>query len=238
MVHTYHYNTIQEAYKQIVEDLKASPIVNNTHEINNCFFVVENPTLDNYYLPYRNLSEKYLTEELKWYWSGDNRCETIGQHAKMWLSLTDDGVTNNSAYGYILRYKYNKDQIQEVINILKKDPYSRRGIINISDPTLNKQTTKDLQCTVCLEFMIRNNKLDVTVVMRSNDIYFGLPYDYYYFVSLQYYIASQLNVEVGHYNHLSISMHMYLRDEEKFKKYDVNPINIDIQGIIKEYYEK
>lgn len=238
MVHTYNYKTIQDAYKHIVEDLLASPIVNNTHEINNCFFTVENPTLKDYYLPYRNLSEKYLIEELKWYWAGDNKCETIGKHAKMWLSLTDDGVTNNSAYGYILRYKYNKDQIQEVINILKKDPYSRRGIINISDPTLNKLTTKDLQCTVCLQFMIRDNKLDVTVVMRSNDIYFGLPYDYYYFVSLQYYIASKLNVEVGSYNHLSISMHMYLRDVEKFKEYDVKPININIKEIIGDLYEK
>ena len=43
MVHTYNYKTNQDAYKHIVEDLLASPIVNNTHEINNCFFTVENP---------------------------------------------------------------------------------------------------------------------------------------------------------------------------------------------------
>ena len=156
----------------------------------------------------------------------------------MWLNLTDDGITNNSAYGYILEKKYTYDQIKQIIDLLKKDPTSRRAVLNISDPTLNKIETKDLQCTIALQFLIRNNKLEETVYMRSNDVYFGLPYDYIYFITLGKYIASKLNLELGKYTHHATSMHMYLRDEDKFVEKDKKIINIDYQKIIKEKYEK
>lgn len=239
-MHIIHKNTMFGAYAELIKDLfNLGNVVGETKEINNCCLVVDNPTIEHYSLPFRNVSEKYLLAELKWYWSGDNSCKTIGQFAKLWLAITDDGETSNSAYGYILQKKYGFNQIEQIIELLKKDPTSRRAVLNISDPSINRITTKDMQCTVAIQFLVRNGKLEETVYMRSNDVYFGLPYDYVYFVSIAKYIASKLGVELGTYTHHATSMHMYNRDINKFDLSLVGKdINIDIDSIIKENYHE
>ena len=230
-------NNVSDVYKEMLEELKKSPIVGNTKEINNAIMIVHNPTLKDLYFPNRKISEKYSNAELEWYWSGDNSCENIGKFAKMWLALTDDGKTNNSAYGYILEKKYGFDQIQQIIELLKKDINSRRAVLNISDPSINRITTKDMQCTIAIQFLVRNNKLEETIYMRSNDIYFGFPYDYIYFVSLGQYIANKLGIEFSLYTHNATSLHLYLKDEEKFIEHN-QITNIDINSIIRRCYEK
>lgn len=229
-------DTIQEAYKELIETLHQQKIVGQTKEINNCCLVINKPNVYEFWLPYRNISAKYSDEELKWYWSADNKCDTIGKYASLWLKLTDDGITNNSAYGYILFRKYGYNQVEQIIELLKKDPTSRRAILNISDPTLNKIETKDLQCTVGIQFLIRDNELQETVYMRSNDVYFGLPYDYIFFMTLGEYIANQLGLKLGKYIHHATSMHMYLRDEDKFINQDMDVIYIPTNEYVDNYY--
>lgn len=52
----------------------------------------------------------------------------------MWNKLSDDGITANSAYGYILQKKHGFNQIEKIIELLKVDPYSRRAVMNINVP--------------------------------------------------------------------------------------------------------
>lgn len=226
---------IDQVYANLIDDLlHHSDDVGNTYEINNCCLIIDNPSTKHVAFT-RKLSEDYANAELKWYWSADNRCDTIGQHAKMWLRLSDDGKTNNSAYGYILQKKYGFNQIEQIIDLLRKDKTSRRAVLNISDPAINRIETHDMQCTIAIQFLIRNNRLEETVYMRSNDVFFGLPYDYIYFVSIGEYIAEQLGLELGLYTHHATSMHMYKRDVDKFedKAYE---LTIDAKKIREENY--
>lgn len=85
-------------------------------KVNNCCLIIKHPSLQNIYFPKRKISEKYANAELEWYWSGDNSCKTIGQSAKMWLSLSDDGKTNNSAYGYILEKNIILTKFNKLLN--------------------------------------------------------------------------------------------------------------------------
>ena len=231
--------TIKEAYTEAVNQLLSQKeMIGNTKELNNCCIIVHNPTTKDLCFGKRKPSLKYLNAELNWYWSGDNSCEEIGKYASMWLKLTDDGKTSNSAYGYILFKKYGFNQLEQIIELLKKDKNSRRAVLNISDPTLNRITTKDMQCTMSIQFLVRNNELQETVYMRSNDIYFGFPYDYVFFVSLGEYIAKELNLKLGLYTHHATSLHMYERD---FNKFDIDldeKINLNIEKIVEEHYEK
>jgi thymidylate synthase len=208
--------TLSEAYNDLLENLMLGDKVNDTLELTNVVLNIEKPSLEVIHFPYRKISENYLISELKWYWSADNSVETIGKAAKLWYNITDDGQTSNSAYGYILHKKYNYDQLQNVLEVLKNDINSRRAILNISDPQLNKFTTKDLQCTIAIQFLVRNNKLNMTVYMRSNDIVYGLPYDSIYFMSIQDYLANKLNIKIGSYVHHATSMHLYKKDIDKF----------------------
>lgn len=234
--------TIQKVYSKLVKILlKNKNFVGNTKEIENACLIIENPSLDNISFPFRSISKKYSEAELKWYWSADNKCETIGKYAKMWLRLTDDGLTNNSAYGYILFKKYGFNQLEQIIELLKLDKNTRRAVLNISDPAINRITTKDMQCTVAIQFLIRNDKLNMTVYMRSNDVYFGLPYDYIFFESLHQYVAYSLNklkIKIGTYTHITTSLHMYERDIEKFKKQKENVLSINLKENCLNYYDK
>lgn len=231
--------TIKEAYTEAVNQLLSQKeMIGNTKELNNCCIIVHNPTTKDLCFGKRKPSLKYLNAELNWYWSGDNSCEEIGKYASMWLKLTDDGKTSNSAYGYILFKKYGFNQLEQIIELLKKDKNSRRAVLNISDPTLNRIATKDMQCTMSIQFLVRNNELQETVYMRSNDIYFGFPYDYVFFVSLGEYVAKKLNLKLGLYTHHATSLHMYERD---FNKFDIDldeKINLNIEKIVEEHYEK
>ena len=227
---------IETVYKKLIDKLKSEPELDNeTREIENCILQVAEPKIYYFSFPYRKISEKYAEAELKWYWSGDNSCKTIGQYAKMWLDLSDDGETNNSAYGYILFKKYGKNQLEEVIEELKRNKNSRRAVLNISDPAIDRIHTKDMQCTIAVQFTIRDNKLNTTVYMRSNDVYFGLPYDYIFFVSLGMYAASKLEIKLGTYTHVATSMHMYKKDYDKFVEHD-QIVDINLGPIIKENY--
>ena len=202
--------TVNEAYSQLMDALlKQGEQISDTKELRNCIVVIDEPSLTNMHFKYRPLSMNYALAELEWYWTGNRSCHAIGAHAKKWLEITDDGLTSNSAYGYILFKKYNKNQLEEIIEMLRRDPASRRAVLNISDPTLDKIKTKDMQCTISLQFIVRDGKVHTTVYMRSNDVYYGFPYDYIFFVSIAQYIAKRLNLEVGEYVHHAGSMHIY-----------------------------
>ena len=233
----YFSGSIEHVYSQIVEQLLQADKVGETRELRNTFIEIENPTLHKICFPKRKqISLSYAQHELEWYWSADNSCKTIGQYASMWNRISDDGVSSNSAYGYILHKKHNKDQLQEVIQELTRNKNSRKAVLILCDPTIDKLKTKDLQCTIAIQFLVRDDQLEETVYMRSNDVYFGFPYDYIYFVSIGQYISSKLNLKFSKYIHNATSMHMYDKDVDKFKYDTCQYFSIFADKIIEENY--
>ena len=215
---------INQAYKKICQDLlsdghimETRNIRGNTKELCNYMITIDDLSLDYISLISAKTNLTYLAAELLWYWSARNDLNFIGKFAKMWNKLSDDGITANSAYGYILQKKHGFNQIEKIIELLKVDPYSRRAVMNINVPNENVIDTKDEPCTICLDYQIRNNKLHSTFIMRSSDVFFGLRSDIPYFITLQKYIASKLNIEVGKMTYIALSMHFYDRDFETIK---------------------
>ncbi len=219
--------TLTSVYASLIDALvREGHRSEDTYELLNTILEIEEPSLNDIYLPMRKISKRYLMGELNWYWNARNDVEYISKYAKMWSRISDDGETSNSAYGYIIHKKHKKDQLLEIYNLLKDNIDSRKAVINIIDPTIDKIVTKDLQCTVAIQFIVRNNKLHMTVFMRSNDIYFGLPYDALYFMTLQKWLSDKLGIDVGKYVHHATSMHVYIKDIPKLKFHD-QVINLD-----------
>lgn len=196
--------------------------VGNTLELRNIKFTV--PDITENIISVRNLSAAYLFGEWLWYFDGKNGVDFISAFGSMWKKLSDDGVTNNSAYGYIMRYKFGFDQIEKVIELLKKDPNSRRAVINLNTPNESVIETRDEPCTIALDFLIRDNKLYCTGMMRSNDIWFGLPYDIAFFMELQKLIADVIGVEYGTYTHFAVSLHAYDKNLKQIQNIVENPV--------------
>lgn len=190
-------------------------------EICDAVFCVADPTRNIVTNFIRNMPMRYAIGELAWYLSGSNRVSDISRFAKKWADISDDGVHNNSAYGWRIQDKFNFDQWEYVKGLIQKDPNTRQAIIHIKDA--DNRPTKDTPCTIYLQFLLRDGKLNLSVHMRSNDIWMGVPYDMFSFCFLQMKMAMELGVDIGEYTHYAGSLHMYARDYETAKRnMDVN----------------
>lgn len=154
----------------------------------------------------------YLVGELAWYFTGREDVKFISKFSSFWKRISDDGVTNRSAYGAIAFNRYGFDQVAQVIDTLRRVPTSRRAVINFNVPNPDRFETLDEICTIALVFELRDGKLDCTGIMRSNDIWLGTPYDVVFFTELQKHIANELGVAYGKYTHFAVSLHAYTRD--------------------------
>jgi thymidylate synthase len=68
---------------------------------------------------------------------------------------------------------------------------------------------RDYPCTILHQFRIRRNRLNMSVYMRSNDVWLGAAYDFFQFTRVQIAIASILGIEPGSYSHHVGSLHIY-----------------------------
>lgn len=209
---------INQLFKDLANELSISPQVGNTREILNKQIVLNDISNNVLTLKCRHKAMLYIIGELIWYWSGRNDVDFISKFSKFWQNISDDGTTSNSAYGYIIKYKHGFDQLECVIDELRRHPDSRRAIININTPTMYRMVTRDTQCTIFLQYYIRDNKLCSTATMRSNDFIKGLTFDITYFTELQKYVAYRLGLECGPYTHIDISFHTYDSDRELLEK--------------------
>jgi len=120
--------------------------------------------------------------------------------------MTDENGEVNSNYGYQWQ-RY--DQLSYVVNKLRDNPDTRHAAISIYDAKEHPKYGNDTPCTYAVQFSIINNKLCMSVYMRSNDIWYGFCNDQYQFASLQQMIADRLSIETGWYYHHAHNMHLY-----------------------------
>lgn len=120
--------------------------------------------------------------------------------------------------------KVDVDQIQFVIKKLKADPETRQAAISLWDPVKDNFTkSKDHPCNNMIYVSQRgfvtgdkdkgipatSGKLNMTVVIRSNDLIWGIPYNMIQFVHLQALIAGSLGYEMGTFTVMCNNLHYY-----------------------------
>jgi thymidylate synthase len=88
-------------------------------------------------------------------------------------------------------------QLDKVIDILRKDKTTRQATISIYDGKEIDNYKYDTPCTYAVQFTIIDNKLCMSVYMRSNDLWYGFCNDQYQFSMLQQKVAQELNESVG-----------------------------------------
>lgn len=108
------------------------------------------------------------------------------------------------------------DRLASVVNVLREDPASRRAVATIWEPR-DLTHDGDRPCTLTLQFMIRNDGLELHVNMRSQDVWLGLTYDAFMFSQVQETLARELDVQIGTYVHHVGSLHLYESDVYKTK---------------------
>lgn len=120
-------------------------------------------------------------------------------------NYTEDNGLFHGAYGIRTQSQY-----APIVERLKADPDTRQAVVTIWNPELDLLANKrDYPCTILHQFRIRNNKLNMSVYMRSNDVWLGAAYDFFQFTRVQLAIASILGIEPGTYHHHVGSLHIY-----------------------------
>ncbi len=183
-----------------------------TKALFNTGFYIENPALNDIKdsKVKRNWSVDYAEAEWQWYLSGDRNIaklgELYGKVPAIWKRMADKNGNVNSNYGW---QWYRNDQLRKVINNLGQNHESRQATISIYDGKEIDEYANDTPCTYAVQFTILDDKLNMSVVMRSNDLWYGFCNDQYQFSNLQMYVAYELNLPVGTYYHFAHNLHLY-----------------------------
>lgn len=147
--------------------------------------------------------------ELLWYLARSDRLEFIRPYIARYKDDAVDGILPG-AYGPRLFGMHGKhDQVANVITLLSDNSGSRRAVIQLFDAADIEVRKTEIPCTTTLQFHARRDVLHMSVFMRSNDAYFGLPHDVFCFTMLQEMVARRLGLDLGHYIHHVGSMHVY-----------------------------
>lgn len=182
-------------------------------EVINAVTVIEDPTRCIMMNKIRKMPMRYAVGEMLWYASCSPNLSEIGKYTKAWERMSDDGWSVNSNYGYCIKHKFGFDQYENVKIQLCSHPDTRQAVIHIKEARdLVKNPSKDVNCTVCLQFFVRDDKLYMTTYMRSNDLWMGFPYDVFQFAALQVLLSMELGLGLGTYTHIAGSLHLYERD--------------------------
>lgn len=143
----------------------------------------------------------------------------IGQYS-------DDGDVFNAAYGWRWRNHFGRDQLIDIIRLLKKDPNTRQAVMQIWETEDLTKVTKDKACNLSVLFEIRQGRLNMTVLNRSNDLWYGCyGANAVHFSFMMEFVARAVGVPVGVYRQFSNNLHLYteLYDAEKYLDYPPDP---------------
>ncbi len=164
-----------------------------------------------------------------WMLAGRNDLAFLSHLLPAYADFSDDGWTVHGAYGHRMRGgpAWNGlpgtpmaaepgnmyDQLTQVIRLLQDDPDTRRAVVQIWDYRVDMpkvEKGKDVPCNTQLYFKVRDEKLQMTILCRSNDMLWGAyGANAVHFSMIMEYVANKVGVDVGEMHQLSDSFHVY-----------------------------
>jgi thymidylate synthase len=176
------------------------------------------------WLPERKLNPWVTLAEFPWIIAGRSDISWLLPYLPRAADFSDDGVRWRAGYGPRLRGwvgtgGFQWDQLQMCVERLVADPASRQAVISLWGSERDYvRSSKDYPCTNWLHFMVRAGEdgeraLDLTVVMRSNDLFWGFSgVNVTNFTLLQQLVAACIGVKPGRYRHACDNLHVYERN--------------------------
>lgn len=212
-----------------------------TRELRHVVMAIENPR-DRIVFA-RPMNPAFAVAEVLWILAGANDARFLEYwNPKMAESVDPGSRTRYGAYGHRLgcRPKISQeaartlrlperagsvpfDQLRGAFEALRATPHSRQVVLQIWDRSLDfpdsRPRSADIPCNVVSHLLLRRGCLEWLQVMRSNDLVWGLPYNFVQWTSLQEVVAGWLGVQPGQYVHVSDSLHVYRRHWRQLPKW-------------------
>lgn len=162
-------------------------------------------------------NEAYIEKELRWYLNQDLSITGLAPNIpKIWKDVACNDGFINSNYGWCILSGVNGYQYVRAIETLMKDKASRQAMMIYTRPSMHEDAfsngRKDFMCTNTVQLLIRDNKLEYHVSMRSNDVVFGYNNDVAWHRYVHNRALSDLaGVELGDMYWSAGSLHVYPR---------------------------
>ena len=165
-----------------------------------------------------------IIRELLWYLSGETHIRNLRQYTKIWDAWTSEEKNweVGKMYGYQWvnwdKYEHSPgtgkvhhshiNQIQNVIDLIKTDPDSRRMVVSAWNPAVLDEISLP-SCHAFIIFNVINGKLNCHLTQRSGDIALGIPFNMACYATLTQMIAMETGLEVGEFSHYINDAHIY-----------------------------
>jgi thymidylate synthase len=214
-------NRVSDIRQYFIDQLKSENYVTDksgvkTVEMIGATFIADEPAI------FGTVNHDYIQRELAWYKSQSlNVGDIPGGPPAIWKQVASTTGWINSNYGYLIWSNDNWNQYDQVRDELRANPNSRRAVMIYTRPMIwadyNIDGMSDFICTNTVQYMIRNDKLQVVVQMRSNDIVFGYKNDYAWQEYVALMLCDELGVQLGDIIWHVGSLHAYERHFEIIK---------------------
>jgi thymidylate synthase len=170
----------------------------------------------------KKLHTKSIIHELLWFLKGDTNIQYLKDNG---VSIWDDWADEKGNLGPVYGYQWRNwptpngehiDQITQVIDMIKKNPDSRRLIVsawNVAD--INQM--KLPPCHAFFQFYVADEKLSCQLYQRSADIFLGVPFNIASYALLTMMVAQVCGLKVGEFIHTLGDAHLYSNHIEQAK---------------------
>ena len=174
-----------------------------------------------------------VIRELLWYLNGETHIRNLRQYTKIWDAWTskekDWEIGKMYGYQWVKWEKFSKNskseeyekthinQIQEVINLIKNSPDSRRMVVTAWNPSVLDEIALP-SCHAFFIFKVTNGKLNCHLTQRSGDIALGIPFNLACYATLTQMIAQETNLQLGEFSHYINDAHIYENHIEGLKE--------------------
>ena len=175
-----------------------------------------------------------VIHELLWFLSGDTNIEYLIQNkVRIWNEWADENGDLGPVYGKQWRkWESNDgrviDQIEEAIDLIKKDPDSRRIIVS----AWNVGELRDMALMPChafFQFYVNDGRLSCNLYQRSADVFLGVPFNISSYSLLTCMIAQVCDLEPGEFIWTGGDCHLYLNHIEQARlQVSREPLNLPI----------
>ena len=180
----------------------------------------------------KKLHLKSIIYELLWFLKGDTNIDYLTKNdVRIWNEWANDNGDLGPVYGHQWR-NWNSDgidQIEDLIDVLKNNPNSRRMLVSAWNPSVLPDTSKSFDenvangkaalppCHAFFQFYVANDKLSCQLYQRSADIFLGVPFNIASYSLFTMMMAQVCGYEMGEFIHTFGDAHIYSNHYEQLE---------------------
>ena len=198
----------------------------------------------------KKLHLRSIIHELLWFLQGDTNIKYLkDNNVSIWDEWADENGNLGPVYGYQWRSWPTPDggsidQISNLIEQIKRNPDSRRLIVNAWNVAYVDNMALP-PCHTMFQFYVADGKLSCQLYQRSADTFLGVPFNIASYALLTMMVAQVCDLKPGEFIHTLGDAHLYsnhldqakLQLERDFRPLPTMKINPEVKDIFGFKYE-